>query len=53
MKAHKEALASGSKKMKTGEYGIGMKNPVGKMKEIMGENKFLPKTMKKPPRKMS
>ena len=53
MKGHKESHASSSKKMKTGEYGIGFKNPVGKMISIMGETKMQPKKMKKPPRKMA
>jgi hypothetical protein len=53
MKPHKESHASGSKRLKVGEYGIGIKQPVGRIRDLVGEPIMKPKKMRKPPRKMA
>lgn len=53
MKKHIESHSSRSQRNKSDDFGVGFKNPVGKMREIMGESKLSPKKMKKQPRKMA
>ncbi len=53
MKAHKESHSFSSNKHKSNEFGVGVKNPVGKMKEIMGEKRLQTGKIRKPPKKMA